>query len=309
MAWLPLALLSTFMMTAINFGDKFIVERAVPDARAVPGYMALTSAVFGLALWLLLGAGVDLPPLDGFAIVLGGFITLFGVYFYMRAMSAEEASRIIVFTQTQPILILILSALFLGERLNAQQLVGFALILAAAIGASLVRSAQVGEIKRPASFAGLINVFVAGLFWSSAVVLQAGAINRMDLSLQGLAIVSALNSMGYSIGGVALYLAVPHLRRVFVQRWQISGPRPLLMISIIEGAFVLRQVVFYAALAAGPAALIAVVGSTNVFFGIGMGWALMRLAPATFKEDVSRRGMLTKLGWAGVVFAGVVLVG
>ena len=64
----------------------------------------------------------------------------------------------------------------------------------------------------------------------------------------------------------------------------------------------------FVALSLGPVALISVVSSINVFFAILFGWILTLIAPAVFKEGISRDELLHKAVWAIVLFVGIVLV-
>jgi len=71
LSWLPFALIAAIMITLINFGDKFLIEDRIPDARAVLIYFSLVNIVLGLILLLITGGGT-LAIVD---IVLGRIIS------------------------------------------------------------------------------------------------------------------------------------------------------------------------------------------------------------------------------------------
>ena len=55
-------------------------------------------------------------------------VTMGGVFFYLRAMSSGEASRIVPLSSTYPFVTFVLVYLFLGETFTASKFVGTALI-------------------------------------------------------------------------------------------------------------------------------------------------------------------------------------
>lgn len=60
---------------------------------------------------------------------LGIFMAMAGVFAYLRAMSAEEASKIVPLSSTYPLITLILAVLFLGESFSYVKLAGTFLII------------------------------------------------------------------------------------------------------------------------------------------------------------------------------------
>jgi len=87
MGWFPLAVLATVMITAINYLDKAIVSRHVPDSRAVLIFFALINLVFGMGLllivgWPILPAGLALPLMGT------GALIMLGNVFYLLARNA-----------------------------------------------------------------------------------------------------------------------------------------------------------------------------------------------------------------------------
>ncbi len=60
---------------------------------------------------------------------LGVLMAMSGVFAYLKAMSAEEASKIVPLSSTYPVLTLILSVLFLGESFTLTKLIGTLLVV------------------------------------------------------------------------------------------------------------------------------------------------------------------------------------
>ncbi len=138
MNWLFYALLSPALYTIVNFTDKYIIEREIPDYRGMPIFTALTGFLTGTIVWVVGGTPL-LNMQDSGLILFTGMLTVWGAVLYFTAVPDEAASNLIVLFQMTPVMVLIMSLIFLQESLMPEQLLGFALILAAAVGVSFKR--------------------------------------------------------------------------------------------------------------------------------------------------------------------------
>jgi DME family drug/metabolite transporter len=298
MSWLFFALLAPLVFTLVNFADKYIIEREVRDPKAMPVYAGIMAFLTGTALWVITGFPA-LPLHDAALVMFTGALATWGSALYFRAISSEEASSVIVLIQMQSLFVLVLSILFLSETLNLTQFIGFALILAAAVGISL-KSGQAGRFRLSAAFFLLLLV---DLMWASSIVLF-----KFVVSETSFADVLAFESWGMALGGLALYLFLPPLRRAFHTSIRSIRQRGLAMIFVNETVFVVAKLLTFTAVSLGPVALVSVLGSTQVFFGIALGWLLTTLLPHIYNENVSRANLLRKGALAAVMFGGILLV-
>lgn len=298
MSWLFYALLSPAVLTIVNFGDKYIVEHEVRDARAMPIYAAIMAFITGAVLWVLTG----FPILDGrdtVLVLLTGALSSWGSALYFRALSYEEASKIIVLLQMRPMMVLVLSLIFLNEVITPEQLLGFVLILGAAVGISLNRS-DIGGFKLSRAFWMLL---IVDLMWSVSIVLFKFVVSASQFEK-----VLSWQSWGIALGGLTLYLFVPLFRHAFNRNVVTVRRRAFGLVFVNETTFVVANLLGFMAVALGPVALVSVLGSTQIFFGIVLGWLLTTLAPTKFRENVTREGLLTKAALALMLFGGIVLV-
>lgn len=306
MGWIGYALLATLVMTGVNFGDKYVVERHVPDPRATMIFFSIVNVIMGALLWFVSGR-VFLPPDDAFLLLLSGATVILGGYFYFQAITRTEISRVIVMIQLTPVFTLLLSVIFLGGRLTLPQLLGFALILLAAVAITRGRK----SVTRSADAVGrdiLLRMVAATLLWSVGAVLIDQLIEKLVVDQRTLLVTLSYSSLGYFLGGVGLLLTMPQVRRSFASAARTVRPLGLLSLFLVESGFVLRQLLLYTAFSLGDVALVTVVGSVNVFIGILLGWGLTLLWPLIFKEDISRANLLHKSTWAAVAFVGLLLV-
>jgi transporter family protein len=312
MEWFIFALISTLLITLVNYGDKFLVESQVQNPLALLVLLSFVNGVFALIFWLLSGF-MTLPLQSAFLITLAGTAPVFAGYFYFQAVLRTEASHIIVMGQLSPVFTLILGMLFLGEQLTGSQLLGFALIIAAALAVSI----KAKNPDSPLSSASIWTVFglmvMTHLIYSAAIILTDELIS--DIVMQGQTVkwqallsVTAHASLGYFLGGLALLAFVPPVRNAFLSQFKQTPLKAILALSSVEAIFAIRMFIFYLALSLGSASLVTVVGSLNVFFAILFGWILTLWRPQIFKEDIRLKSLAQKAVWAALAFAGVLLI-
>lgn len=307
MTWFIYALLAAILMTLINFGDKFVVESQVPSPFALIILLSWFNLLIGFVLWLAIGFET-LPLNQGLLLLIAGTTPALAGFFYFQAVSKTETTRIVILTQMSPIFTLILSALFLDERLTWLQFIGFALILFAAIAVTLQRTkTKVGDSVEPAW-----NIFVlmlmTNLISAGGLVLADSLVNTLITDFRSLTLVTAYSGLGYWIGGLCLFLLVPRVRSDFLQGIRQVNIKALVSLSSVESIFVLRQFVLFMALSLGKVSLVSVVSSLNVFFAVAFGWVLTLWKPHIFKEDISRNNLIQKFAWAAIAFIGIILV-
>jgi drug/metabolite transporter (DMT)-like permease len=137
--------------------------------------------------------------------------------------------------------------------------------------------------------------------WASSIVLF-----KFVVSETSFADVLAFESWGMGLGG-PLYLFLPPLRRAFHTSMRSVRRRGLGMIFVNETVFVVAKLLTFTAVSQGPVALVSVLGSTQIFFGILIGWLLTTLLPHAYNENVSRANLLRKGALAAVMFGGILL--
>lgn len=309
MGWFAYALLATFLMTCINFGDKFVVESQVPNPLALLIFLAWFNLIIGIILWIIVGFST-IPLSRGLLLIGAGTAPAFGGFFYFQAVSKTETTRIVILSQLLPLFTLIISVLFLQETITNIQFVGFTLIMIAAIAVTVQRSKSKGDINVPLGplWDVLGLMLMTNLIYASALVLTDSLVESLVTDIHSLTVVTAYTSFGYWIGGMTLFVLVPPVRHSFTRLLSSTGLKAIASLSGVESIFVIRQFVVFTALTLGPVSLVSVIGSLNVFFAIIFGWILTLWQPHIFKEDISRTNLIRKFAWAAVAFIGIILL-
>ncbi len=297
MSWIFFAILSPALYCVASFVDKYLLTRVVTDYRGMPVYGAVMGLVLGTLFWI--GAGFPLLAMrDAALIILTGVLSVWGGVLYFKALSEEEASRIVVLIQTMPLLVLILSVIFLREVISPLQLAGFFLILLSAIGISIDHRSGLLRLS-PAFYLQLL----ANLAWAVSAVLL-----KFVMATNSFFEIVSYESWGYALGGLTLWIAFPAIRQAFLNSLKTAGAKAVSIVFLNEGFVVIAKLLGVLAISLGPVALVSVVGSTQVFFGILYGWVLTLLFPAIFKEDIRAGNLFRKAMLAVVMFAGIWLV-
>jgi|GEM_PF-1712695 len=307
MTWLVYALLAAVLMTVINFGDKFVVESQVPNPLALIIFLSWFNLAIALILWVIVGFET-IPMKETIIMLLNGTTPAFAGFFYFQAVSKTETTRIVILSQLGPVFTLILSMIFLSETLTGGQYLGFALILIAAIAVTMQRSkTKIGDVVEPV-WDVLILMTFANLIYGGGLVLADSVVESLVTDFQSLLLITAYTGLGYWLGGLVLFVLVPEVRRQFMKHARTTKFKALVSLSGVESVFMLRQVVLFMALSLGSASLVSIIGSLNVFIAIFFGWMLTLWQPHIFKEDISSSNLIQKFVWAGIAFAGIILV-
>lgn len=297
MNWIFFALLAPAVYAVVVFVDKYILEKEVSDYLGMPIYSAVIAAIFGILIWV----GTGFPSLslrDSILIILTGILTVFGLASYFKALSTNEASKVTILFQMTPVLTLVLSYLFLGDKISLQQFLGFVLILISTVGISVKKSLKEFHFSNI-----FFLILLTDFLWASAFVLF-----KFVVETNSFIKVISYEGLGMGVGGFILYYVFPSIRNAFEKTSEKVGSRIFWFIIINEGIFLISRFLTYLAISKGPVALVDVVGGTQVIFAIIYGLILTKIAPGIFQENISQGGLSKKIIMAALVLIGLVLV-
>lgn len=296
MNWVALALLAPFIYAVNVFLDKYLIESKFPDYRALPVF----SAILALPVFVVLSikGGIFLNLIDLLLVVLSGVFTIWAFSIYLEALIKEETSVIIIMLQLVPVMVLAMSYLVLGETLSLKQLLGFVLLFISSVFVSVKKNKGTFKFSR-----ALILMVIADLLWALPYIFVKYASQGITFSS-----LIAYESLGVFIGGIFLLLFVPKIKRAF-HKTITKIKKPLLgLVLVNECLFLGGKILTYMAVAIGPAALVSILGSSQIFFGILLGITTTLISPRIFKEDLSKSGLLKKGILGLVAFLGIILV-
>ncbi|HUS23761.1 MAG TPA: DMT family transporter [Candidatus Binatia bacterium] len=246
----------------------------------------------GLALMavtaLIFTGPPPLPPDAVLVALLSGFLGIgVGDTLYFRGLNALGASRMGIAQTAYSPSVIVLSCVFLGERLSALQLAGVALVIG---GILLVQDARAAHADARALRRGLLHAVASVFAMALGVVLAKPLLERHDFLWT-----VTLRLVG-GAGGLLLFTAASG--RLAQVRAAFGGVRhwPQVIAGSVLGSYV-SMMLWLAGYKYTRASIAAVLNETTVLF-------ILALAVLFLGERVGRR----QLAGSAVAVAGVVLV-
>jgi|GEM_PF-517858 len=298
MHWITLSLLAPAIYACNSFIDKYVLARKINDSRCLPIYSAVAAGILGTAGWAAAG-WPTLGQKNDLILLLSGAATLYALALYFYALRKNHTSYIIALLETAPIFTLLLSIIFFGDTLSLWQLVGFFLTLCAVIGLSADKIK--GRLRFDHAF---FAICAANVLFAFAVV-----VIKFASGLHGFMPILVYQSWGLAVGGATLFFAFRPVRQAFFKSFRAAGTATLGIMFLNEILFNVANSVTYLAVSFGPVALVSVLGGTQVLYGVFFGVFLSVLFPHVYSEDATTLGVLKKVTFSALLFAGVGLIG
>lgn len=136
-AWLLYCLLAVLLWGGWAFLPKVATQTL--DPRSALLFQQIGSLLATLTLLLSARGRIAFTPV-GFACAVGvGLLGIAGQLFFLKALARHPAAAVVAITSLYPVVAIVLSALFLKERLSPLQWLGMALGVAAVLLIALGR--------------------------------------------------------------------------------------------------------------------------------------------------------------------------
>lgn len=286
MLWLVLALVSAILTAVSSVLDKKILKKEHSLQ------FAFLNAIFNVLISVVLFVFVSFDLLDltlVFVIYLGSWISVIAGWLMLKSTRHEELSSVIPLSNLSPLILLILGAIFLGERLSLIQLGGAMLLV---VGVYVLEAAVYGS---PAKLLDLSKtkyawLMIAGVFIGAFGVL----VDKVVLNF--------LEVISYIII-LQFFLALNYFILFYVREGQYLGEtvrlgrrdwKSLGMISLLT---IVNRLVYATAISAAYASLVITVKRLSTLFSTVAGGAF-------FHE----KHLALKLGACLLMIAGVYFV-
>jgi len=131
MNWIILVLIATVLWAIAAIINKFCREKLIKNSL---GYIIFATPVVLVPLFLLFFESFTPLPMARATLAIGiGALLAAGYYLYIEALAREEVSRVFILFEIIPVMVLILSTIFLKEILTVNQYIAFALIFAGSL--------------------------------------------------------------------------------------------------------------------------------------------------------------------------------
>ncbi len=313
MSWLFIAIVAYFISAITAVIDKSLLVRPIPDPLVYTFYVGFLS-IFALILPYLscfgslflpgsfVCGGLSWPGLSNFSIDIGvGLICLFSLFLLYSAFKKGEVSRVVpVIGGLTPVFVLLLSYLFLGERLVFWQIIAFIFLVAGGVAISL--EWNIGEDgARKKRFFRSWKMSVGAALGLAIFYVCAKVIYAHQEFIAGF----VWSRMGSFLGSLLLLASIKKRKAILGATKNLGAPAGSLLVfnKVLAGvAFVLLNY----AINLGSAVLVNAAQGAQYVFLLGMTIFISKKRPHILEEEINWPVFGQKL--AAVVLIGVGLV-
>lgn len=291
------AILSPALNSVTNYIDKFLLDKYNVPPLLLAFYTGSVALLASIVIVVLIG----FPVINTYTkalILISGILTVLQLIPYFKALSLEEASRVVPLFQMIPIIVLILSFFILGEELTIRQYVGSALIIAASFYLTIEKKGKRSIRVKKAFWYMLIASFFSAL---SLILFKLG-IEEIDL-WGGL----VYEGIGIFIG--ALILVGLFYRKKSGKKSVAKRPaRVFLFAGMNEVIYLSSRYSSFVALNFVPATIVSVLGGLNPVFVFLFGIILTKWFPQISKEIVNKKTIMVKLSSIFIILIGLLFI-
>lgn len=279
------AILSPFLFGLMNTFDKYVVSHRIKDSIGYAAVAGLVNVILGLVLIFIL----DWSNVTAYSLlfpILAGIFSGACYYFYFYIMRSSDASYLIGFAYLFPIVVAVLSFLFLHERLPTVSYLAALVILTGVI----LLSVRAKKIKLTILIVPLV-VYILLLGGYEFFV----KVSTLDLSfMQGVALTTLSAGILILLGlftkrvRVGFFKELKHIRLAFISEF-------FTLIAVLS---------LYFAMSILPATVVTSIAATQPLAVL----IFERIAHRRFGRMTQDQALLPKLGAVLLIVIGVVVL-
>ena len=205
MTWFFVALAAPFLWALVNIADNYLVSRfSEKDKEKSSGGLVLFSSLIGivvaLSIYLFKPHVLQIPFFDKALLLSSGILTAVWIILYLFSLEIEDASNVVPWFLSVPIIGYILGYLLLGETLETNQILG-GIIIFIGLGIS---SLDLDSRNRKSKKHVLYMVFACLSIALSGILFKYAAMGN-DFWIS-----SFWEYFGLGIAGIVIFLSMPH---------------------------------------------------------------------------------------------------
>ena len=283
MIWVFLALIATFVWAWANILDKVLRTKFLKSSIALIASFGIFGIFFDILLFIFVGIP-SIPFWHLIAAFIAGILLTCGLILYFKALSVEEASRVVPLWHLKSVFTLIFAVIFLNEMLTPLRYAAFASMLLGGFLISTRRAGNTFHLSPAIGFMLLSSIllsicevlvkfaYTSEIFWQTFFVFHLG----LTLSSLSLFIFSSVRKN--------VLRAVVSYKYVFVS---------ILFLNILLGFS--GQILFNKAISLGPVTLVSVFISFQSLFVLLIATFLSLKFPLFVKESIDIKTIGIKL--------------
>lgn len=286
------------MYAAVNYIDKLVLEKYKIDPIVISIYTGISALITTLAILLFTGIH-RIDPLSAIIIIISGLLTQFYLLPYFKALSIDEASRVIPLFQLAPIIVLVLGFIFLGEVFSIRQYLGSGFLLTAGV----LLTVEKFDLKIFRFRPTIWYIFLACLLYGLAIFLFKIGLTQevkfwIALPYEGIGIIL----------GSLIMLFYKNNFQLFKERTRKLNKKIFFFMSLNDIIFISSRYTQYFALTILSAGMVSVLGGFQPLFALLYGLILSIWFPKILKEVISKENIGIKVFSIITIFIGLYLI-
>ncbi len=294
-AWFFFAIAATIIWSVSAVILKFV---RVNYIKSTIGYLIITAPVTLFSLALLFFGKFNLPSLKMILLILvSAGLGIMTFWFYLESIHKEEVSRVTTFFGLSPLIVLILSTIFLKEVLTLKDYLAFPLIIT---GSMLISIKKVDE--RFALSTGMIMALFSIIFLGIQNII--------------LKIISEVDFVSMMLVREALFLGIfsslfifsRSIRKKTKEDLKQLNVKKMVLIYASECAGIIGMVFSYIAIQKGPVSLVSLIEGTESLFVIVFVVLISVFLPKILKEEITKKTITLKIISALLMIGGLYLI-
>jgi drug/metabolite transporter (DMT)-like permease len=261
-------------------------------------YTAIASALITIAIVILKPDVLSVPLFDAGLMFLAGIVYFLAIMPYIKALSLEEASRVIPIFQIQPVLAYTFGVVLFHETLSITQILAGVIIVAGAVLINL-------DLDNRRKFKGVIFGLIALsclLFMLESITFKfvGGNFGFWDASFY--------QYLGTAVAGLFIVIVSRKYRRDFRKVNAEGGIKVFVGAISNEMINMGGRLAFNYSLLLAPLAIVTLVQGSQSIFVLVIGTLLAVFIPKYGKESLLRKHMLQKIVSIMIVIVGTCLL-
>jgi len=292
------AILGYALYASVNYVDKFVLQKYEIEPAVISIYTGFSALIASLLILLFTGFHL-LTFQSASVIIISGILTQFYLLPYFKALTLDEASRVVPLFEMTPIIVLLLGFLFLGEALSLKQYIGAFLI----VSSSILLTVEQLEAK-------IFSIRPALWYMLLTCVLYGSAIFLFKVGLkQDVPFWTALpyEGLGIIIGSL-LILGYKNNFTLLKQTTKEKGKKIFLFMSLNDAIFISGRYTQYFALTILSVSFVSVLEGFQPLFALLFGLILSIWFPHLLEEVISKKNVGLKVVAIVLIFSGLYLL-
>lgn len=291
------SLLSPALFAVNNYIDKILLSKFEIHPTVVAIYSGFFTVLAGLIILFFTGFyPADIKTIS--ILLMSGFLTALYILPYCKGLSLDETSSVVPLFQLTPVFVLILSFLFLDEKLAFNQYLGSFIIIFAGFLILVEKSSKNIFKLRPAFW----YIALSCLMFALAQVLYKFGVQEVPFWHT-----LPYESLGIAIGAVSILLYSKN-KQLFKEETKRFTTKVYTSMAINEFVYVISRYTGYFAISLISVSIVSVLSGFQSVFALIYGVVLTLFLPKIIKEGISKRTLGIKIFSILIMFVGLYLI-